>query len=322
MAAASAQRSLWSLVDLRELRASDLTAVLVEQERVWRYRYRWDFSGSRGVIERFLDSRSLPGCALVAHDRVVGYSYFVIESGKSLIGDLFVSQPYREPEAEQTLLAAILQAAASFPGVRRLEGQFLGIADWPQALTLGGRPIEVFPRRFLVRSARSATQVPEQLTPGMHYRCWLDLDLERASALLVEGYRGHVDSRINDQYRTLAGARRFLANTTSHPGCGSFATLASLVASATDRPGLAGMCLGARVDSWAGHVTQICVSPAARGLGLGRELLRRSLHAFQREGCSEVSLTVTETNDTAIALYQAFGFELVQRFPALAWTAP
>jgi ribosomal protein S18 acetylase RimI-like enzyme len=68
-----------------------------------------------------------------------------------------------------------------------------------------------------------------------------------------------------------------------------------------------------------GHITQICVSPAARGTGLGYELMRRSLVALAAHGCRSVSLTVTAANSAAIQLYERMGFRTKRDFAAYVW---
>ena len=95
---------------------------------------------------------------------------------------------------------------------------------------------------------------------------------------------GHIDSRINDQYRTSAGARRFLHNIVQYPGCGAFYRPASLAAFEGVSGRLCGISLASLVTPETGHVTQICVSPAVRGTGIGYELLRQSLTTLARHG--------------------------------------
>ena len=43
---------------------------------------------------------------------------------------------------------------------------------------------------------------------------------EEAAHVISAAYRGHVDSEINDQYRSIPGARRFVTNIVRFPGCG------------------------------------------------------------------------------------------------------
>ena len=93
--------------------------------------------------------------------------------------------------------------------------------------------------------------------------------------LITSAYRGHVDSEINDQYRTLSGSLRFLNNIVRFPGCGTFDPEGSFVA--VRQAGAA-----ARLDSFfcsrvrqdVGHVTQVCVLPDYRSHGLGESIDR------------------------------------------------
>ncbi len=68
-----------------------------------------------------------------------------------------------------------------------------------------------------------------------------------------------------------------------------------------------------------GHITQICVSKAVQGRGVGYELLRRSLLALHRHNCRSASLTVTSSNLDAIRLYERTGFRTIQNFSAYVW---
>ena len=65
--------------------------------------------------------------------------------------------------------------------------------------------------------------------------------------------------------------------------------------------------------------TQICVHPASRGSGIGREVLGRSLESLREAGCRQASLTVTASNRSAITLYESMGFTIRRRFSAMVW---
>ena len=137
--------------------------------------------------------------------------------------------------------------------------------------------------------------------------------------LIASAYTGHIDSRINDQYRTSAGARRFLHNIVQYPGCGAFYRPASFAAFEAVSGNLCGISLASLVAPVCGHITQICVSPAMRGTGIGHALLRHSLTTLRDIGCRSASLTVTAANDDAVKLYERVGFHTVRRFSAYVW---
>ena len=309
------------LADLRERRGDDLEPVLSAQTHYWKRRFRWDFGPSKQVLRRFLDNRQLHGYAMISGGRPVGYSYFIFEDGKALVGDLFVLEAFRDASAERALLDPLLRAAALYPGVRRIEGQLLSLSYQLVPETLYQRRLVPYQRLYMIHDRLTAFAEPARNPPALRYRTWSGAYIDQAAELIAAGYFGHVDSKINDQYRTLGGARRFLLNTTQHTGCGAFLAGASFLAVPPDRIRPVGLCLASRVDDDAGHITQICVDPAHRGTGLGRELLRRSLSAVRSAGCEAVSLTVTANNSAAVGLYERFGFQVGRRFSAFVWEA-
>jgi ribosomal protein S18 acetylase RimI-like enzyme len=148
---------------------------------------------------------------------------------------------------------------------------------------------------------------------------WGERYHESAARLIAAAYLGHVDSQINNQYNSVAGARRFLHNIIEYPGCGSFFQPASFLAFERSTAEACGMSLASLVAPDVGHITQICVLPRMQGTGVGYELLRRSLAALHAHGCRKVSLTVTAANEGAIRLYERAGFHTVRQFDALVW---
>ena len=153
----------------------------------------------------------------------------------------------------------------------------------------------------------------------MHVEKWSDHYQESAAQLIAAAYAGHIDSHINDQYRSVAGARRFLYNIVQYPGCGSFFRPGSYVAVDLERSRLWGLSLASVVGPESGHITQICAAPEVRGTGIGYELLRRSLLTLGEHGSHRVSLTVTAANRDAVELYERMGFRTRRRFSAYVW---
>ena len=155
----------------------------------------------------------------------------------------------------------------------------------------------VFPRWFMEADAvpagesRAADETTTRFVP------WSESHFDASAQLVASAYRGHVDSEINDQYRSPGGAKRFLTNIIQYPGCGTFYAPASMAAIDVATGALAGISLASLVAPDAGHVTQLCVAPQFRGRGIGRELLRRSRLALAAGGRYTVSLTVTEQKD-------------------------
>src|SRR5450432_484751 len=87
---------------------------------------------------------------------------------------------------------------------------------------------------------------------------WTEADYQPAAGIITAAYRAHIDSEINDQYRTNAGSNRFLNNIVRFPGCGVFDTDSSFVAIHRPSNALIGLILCSRVKDDVGHVTQVC----------------------------------------------------------------
>jgi ribosomal protein S18 acetylase RimI-like enzyme len=306
------------LVELSTLQQGSLNALLAEETERWSNLLDWDFRASADLVSRYAGYRALEGLALVDEGCAVGYSYWVLDERKGLIGDLYVRSAWRSPANELALLEGTLRQLRRQPWVRRVEAQLmqLGIRG-----PLTG--LEPAPRRFsrhfmLARMAGLERLRPVAVDGDYRIEPWHMRHVDEAAELISRVYSGHVDSEINDQYKSAAGAMRFLQNIVQYPGCGQFAPECSLMA--LDGDGRArGMLLGTWVAAHSGHVAQICVEPELRGAGLGYELLRRGLLKFAGGGAECASLTVTAANRPAIRLYDWFGFRAVHHFDAYVW---
>jgi ribosomal protein S18 acetylase RimI-like enzyme len=319
MAAALQDAAFMRVVDLRQVRAGDLDLLLAGEVAEWEQKLDWDFRASAELVERFVGMHALTGYALVAANRVAGYVYYVCEERKGLIGDLYVLDEFRTEEAENLLLEPVLETLAAAPWVKRVESQLMMLSRCFERVLPFENNVRVYPRTFMEASLGAVSDLPPKGNHcGVDYHPWSDRFQEDAAGVIASSYRGHIDSDINDQYRSPAGARRFLLNIVQYPGCGTFFQPASGVA--MDRKGrLCGICLASLVRHDVGHITQICVGPEVRGKQVGYELLRRSLNALARHGCRRVSLTVTSSNETAIRLYRSVGFEARREFAAYVW---
>ncbi|HEX4232130.1 MAG TPA: GNAT family N-acetyltransferase [Bryobacteraceae bacterium] len=318
--AALAETSLPETVELSRVGVTEMDALLTEEIQVWEKRFSWDFRPSADLLRRFLNVQSLNGYALRAGRDVLGYAYHVCEDHKGLIGDFYVRSASAASSAEMLLLSAMVQDLMLSPGIRRIESQLM-LAHLPLAKPL---PFS----KYLTRHDRNFMEVPadavRRLAPGaglprVSFHTWIERYQEETAHLISAAYRGHVDSEINDQYRTIPGARRFLMNIVKFPGCGRFSPPSSVVVldDATGR--VCGVCLASLVSANSGHVTQLCVLPGMRGARIGYEALRQCLVQLTNAGCRSVSLTVTCSNIDAIRLYQSVGFKITSIFPALVW---
>lgn len=307
------------ILDLRRLSARDMEPILAEEIASWQQELSWDFSKSADLVRRFVDLRALNGFALLEDGEISGYLYYVLEDHKGLIGDLYVREGWRTPERERSLLAPALEAIVACPSVSRIESQLMMMGQ----ITVRALPrpewVSSFGRNFMRLDLSRASLGEARVRRQIYIEKWSDHYHDAGAQVIAEAYTGHIDSRINDQYRTAVGARKFLYNIVQYPGCGTFYRPASFAAfdAATGR--MCGISLASLVATESGHITQICVSPGARGTGAGYALLRQSILTMRQMGCRTVSLTVTASNHDAIRLYERVGFEVIRRFSAFVW---
>jgi ribosomal protein S18 acetylase RimI-like enzyme len=328
------------ILDLRHFTSADLRPLLEDEIRVWANLLCWDYSGSAEMILRYMDAKFLPGYAAVSRGRVFGYSFFVYENNKGVIGDLFVREGENgmdrdkdinndRQHVERRLLLHVIETLQQSPGIHRIEAQLLaheaGAAAQPfldQGFSRHARLFMTFPLADMptaeVRSKDVQTS-ERKAGPDIEVRRWTELDYQPAASVITSAYRNHVDSEINDQYRTLSGSLRFLNNIVRFPGRGTFDPESSFVAMEKSTGALAGIILCSRVRYDVGHVTQICVLPEYRSRGLGKALLAATLHNLKQWKFSTLSLTVTEGNERAVELYRHLGFETRRVFDAFVW---
>ncbi len=307
------------IVDLRLLAARDLEPLLQEESATWREDLEWDFEKSADLVRRFVDLRALNGAALVEDGEVAGYLYYVLEENKGLIGDLYVRRAWRTWERERRLLEAGLEAIMASPSAARIESQLM-MLGWAAGNPLPfDHCLSAYERNFMRINLRVRALPEGHVRKPMYIEKWSEHYQDAAAQLISTAYTRHIDSRINDQYRSAAGARRFLYNIVQYPGCGTFYRPASYVALEALTGQLCGVSLASMVAPECGHITQICVSPGVRGTGIGHALLRKSLLTLRDTGCRSASLTVTAANEDAVMLYERVGFQTVRRFSALVW---
>ncbi len=310
------------ILDLRHFSSADLRPLLEDEIALWGRVLSWDYAISAEMILRYMDAKILPGYAAIERGDIFGYSFFVYEQSKGVIGDLFVRDGDRVPnrhEVEERLLTHVIETLQQSPGIHRVEAQLLAHKTGEVARPFLQQGFSRHPRVFMNFDIGRHPQTVPALPPQFEIRPWSEQEYQSAAALITAAYRGHVDSEINDQYRTLTGSLRFLNNIVRFPGCGTFDPQASFVIHERRTRTLVGLILCSLVRPDVGHITQVCVLPEYRSAGLGEAMLAASTRNLRGRGLQFVSLTVTEANDRAIALYKRIGFESVRVFDAFVW---
>lgn len=308
----------FEILDLRHFSANSLRPVLEEESRLWSERLRWDYRTSADLLLQYLDSRALPGYVALENGRISGYVFCVYEDHKAIIGDVF-SLASASTEVESELLRHLIELLRNSPGIDRVECQLLLHPHGLHAEIFRQAGFKLYRRLFmeLDLSTFTPSPAPPPIPEGLVLSTWKESDYHPAGYLIADAYSGHLDSFINDQYRSVGGSLRFLHNIVRFPGCGIFDPASSRSLMRTADGSLAGMLLCSRVRDDIGHVTQVCVARNQRRLGLGMRLIEECAQNLKERGFNGLTLTVTEENTNAVELYRRLGFQEKHSFDAM-----
>ncbi len=331
------------VLDLRHFSARQLRPLLEQESRLWSERLSWDYRSSADLLLQYLDSRVLPGFVALDRGRVCGYIFCVHEGSKAVIGDVFAiagTGSQSTVDVENTLLTHLLEMLQNSPNVDRIEAQLLLHAEGLHMRPFLQNGFRIYPRLFMAcdllnRDAaaqegdaagdprgKTSQHIEEPVVPvppGIQLRRWSHEDFSAAGQLIQQCYLGHLDSRINNQYRSVAGSLRFLHNIVRFPGCGVFDPETSLVLRDESTGAFIGLVLCSRVRRDVAHITQICIAQNYRRRSLGKLLVQECLGLLRQREFSALTLTVTAANTDAVALYESFGFRVAHRFEAMVW---
>ena len=331
-----AASSSTEILDLRHVSGRQMRPLLEAEAALWEKTLRWDYRSSTELLLEYLNGRILPGFVTVAGGDITGFTFCVHEGHKAVVGDAFCRSAFLLPFGDEgrdatlnLLLTHLVSLLRASPGVNRIEAQLLLLPAGSLDPFFSAEGFTVFPRIFmecdLNSRAQLATrrggvrpaQIPELVaSQKLVLRRWAASDFQAAAELIHLAYENHVDARINDQYRTLHGSLRFLHNIVRFPGCGVFEGTHSWVLEDRRSGAFVGVLLCSRVADDVAHITQLCIAPALRGCRLGKYLLDHASSYLVRAGYAAITLTVSEQNTTALALYEAAGFLTRRRFDA------
>src|SRR5213078_2319892 len=108
MAGAHQIRAPMNIVDLRQTTVRQIEPLLEEEARHWRDELHWDYRGALELIKRFMEARALAGCVAFENGAAAGYSFYVLEEQKGLIGGLYVSCKFAQETLGRRLLEEML----------------------------------------------------------------------------------------------------------------------------------------------------------------------------------------------------------------------
>jgi ribosomal protein S18 acetylase RimI-like enzyme len=303
------------VVDLSAVTPADLEDLWQHEVCLWRDQLLWDVSGTYAALRRIVERRGLPGKAIWVNTRMVGYAFYGVAGRLGVISGLVVSPDWQSTEVGETLLHQTVDEIRR-QGVSRIESPFVSIdAPW-LAAAFEREGFHIYWREFLrcdVRHARGPAQAPAMVS----LEPWRETHLHEAAPILQAAYDAGVEAAIHEQYRTVDGCRVVLDNILNQGSCGILVSEASAIARQRGR-GI-GCVVVTEVAPRQGHLTQIAVLPESQRRGVGRALLAYSLRGLAERRFDTLSLIVSRSNDRALDLYQATGFQSVLAFPVGIW---
>lgn len=315
------------ILDLRHFSAAELKPLLDIENKEWSRRLDWDYRSSIDLILHYLDSRVLPGYVALDKRRVIGYAFCVYENAKAVIGDVYAMKTsdglHSARAIERQLLEHLIAMLQNSPGTERVEAQLLLRSSGELSGVFRAAGFDTFRRNFMhLNLAGHQRSTFDKLPAGMTMRAWTEDAFSPSAHLIANAYSGHLDSRINDQYQSVAGSMRFLHNIIRFPGCGRFDAAASRVLMQEKTREIKGILLCSQVKEDVAHITQVCVSSACQGRGLGGLMIEDCMEYLRRRNFRAVTLTVTQQNVDAVHLYDRLGFKCLHTFDAMLWVRP
>lgn len=302
---------------LTEVASRELRPLLDEETDHWAAALYWDYQDVSSAVAGGLDRQAIAGRAIQDGSRTVAYCYYLVDSGRVVVGSLFASTDYRGQGLEERLLDAVLAEAQSCLSYSRVECQTLFSTASHADTCFEQAGFKGRARHYLVRSL---SEPIERHDATVKLRPLRREDTALAADIIYKSHRGSLDAALNLTYATPRLCRGFVDTLVLRAGCGRFESEASFVAQDGGRA--VGVLVASRLAPTNGHICQVSVIPEAQSRGTGSALVSSALEAFRRQGLSTASLSVTRDNARAHRLYQKLGFVLRKPFAAHAWVRP
>lgn len=302
---------------LSELSSRDLRPLLQEEVAHWGSELSWDYSDVCSAVASGLDRRALIGYAVQDGGRPLAYSYYMLDSGRAIVGSVFATEGHRGQGLEEDLVEAVLAAALRGRTNERVECQTLFATSRAADERFGQAGFSSRGRHYLVRPLQ---EPPPEAPSPWRLRSLRREDIPSVARVIHSSHEGSVDAALNLTYATPTHCRNFVETLVLRAGCGRFDPEGSFVAESGGN--VVGALLASHLSRTNGHICQVSVLPEMHGRGLGHALMAACLRALRQQGLATASLSVTVDNQRAYRLYEGLGFRLHRPFAAHAWVRP
>ena len=311
-----------TISDWRDAAPHEIERLLDRERRLWRDELRWDVRHSWRAIEPARAARALPGfVAREANGAIAGWTWFLQHRGCLQVAALSSDRA----DVARALVDAVhssQEAVTADCAVWSVRGVPPGLED-----ALQGHGLQTTRYLYLIVDlARMPTVAGGPQAAGRDRRAearrllrsWERGDLPAAATM----FRAAYDQELAEDATVRAFAPRdtpedwyeYLRTLVETDGCGLMIPAASRLVMRGDAI-IAGIVTSLiDGDDAVAHISQIAVSPDARGEGLGRALVRGALDACHSMGCRAVTLLVGRENAVARRVYENEGFAATAEF--------
>ena len=304
-------------IPISYLDSNFLASLMREEQQAWLYDLGWDYSPVQQILISFMNQKLLPGYVAVQEQEAVGYTYFLMNKAKGIIGSIYVRETELSQEITDELLSLTISGLKETPRIKRVEAQIMPFNNLDISSVFFRNGFRHFPRSYLnldlnAFSSQTSPTSSERIIP------WELRNIESAAKIVAAGYKNQADAEICSDYRTVSGCENYLRNVVKNPGCGFFMPETSFMAlDQKDNP--CGLIIGCRISDGIGMIPQIAVHPSCQGKSLGNTLMMRSLEKYKLMGFYRISLAVTPGNRRAYEWYRRLGFKIRKQFGAYVW---
>lgn len=289
-----------------------LAPVFEAQRDEWRERLDWDLTEISEMIAESVEARALAGSVLVVDGLPCGYGFYVPETSRVLVGEIYVAPGARSPAATGSLVADLLGRIEAEHPRMRIESQSVHFDAQGLEAAFASFGFARAGRTYMRARAREEALAEHR---RVEVRSWRDADYDRAVEVIYQSYRGGIDAKANSGYRTREGCADLMDALVGSAWCGMFDEELTQVAVDRDSGRLCGVAVASTISDSTGHLGQISVLPLYQGEGVGRALVTRALLVGRQMGLAALTLAVTDENASAVHLYRSCGFEPVLAFP-------
>jgi ribosomal protein S18 acetylase RimI-like enzyme len=310
-----------ALRPLSSIEARQLDPLLTHEADVWLRQLGWEHSPPAQVMASAARRGTVGGQALVEDGRLLAYAYYVLQTGKAVVGGAHGLPGSERISGVRRVLEASLDELMQDPRTPRIESQLIYFGSEQPERVFEGRGFQRFERAFLAaeldtlhhRLASSAPPPAERLPLNRRH-------LEEAARTVHASFLGSPEREMSDCYQSIANCRTFLESIASRHACGELIPRASFLVRKDREP--AGVIVTTRIGPLAAHVVQVSVWPTAQRVGLGTRLLAGAVSSLREAGYKRLTLSVSLHNRVAHRWYLQLGYALVKSFSAFAWSRP